>query len=334
MYPVESLNLRHMFKTVPFDFVFYYQLYPSLCRVRSKVSLTRLRLRLCCQLMITPPSNKRKSQVCSLRSGSKTPKRSPQLKYLKREDRFHQTIIDAGQSKIGLEHCQKCGMVYNVDDKKDVEQHYAFHNRFVEKKSFKVTTMQLNSWKRSLQYESSCHPLPCSVFRLNNFSKASLKRKFEESYVNEELGYCSDLPIWDSENLRQALVFVVEANQKEPAFIGAILLVDRVDNVMLMPQQKKYHGQFLGVNRIWVHSQVRRKGIAAFLLDIARRLLASGGTLPKSRVAFSEPTESGIKLAISYIGDQENGRYIAYSLNSPQRKPEAVEKIAPVAESS
>jgi len=134
--------------------------------------------------------------------------------------------------------------------------------------------------------------------------------------VNEELGYCAELPIWDPQNVRQALVFVVEANQKEPAYIGAILLVDRVDIVTLMPQQKKYRGQFLGVNRIWVHSLIRRKGVACFLLDTARRLMASGGTLPKSRVAFSEPTESGVKLAISYIGDQENGRYITYALGT------------------
>lgn len=39
-------------------------------------------------------------------------------------------------------------MVYNIDDKDDVAQHAAFHNRCKEIKYFRVTVSQLDSWKR------------------------------------------------------------------------------------------------------------------------------------------------------------------------------------------
>lgn len=70
----------------------------------------------------------------------------------------------------------------------------------------------------------------------------------------------------------------------------------------------------MGVNRIWIHFLLRRKGLATILLDSARRLMIQGGELPRTRLAFSDPTESGKQLAISYVGDRENGRYITYSL--------------------
>lgn len=39
-------------------------------------------------------------------------------------------------------------MVYNIDDKNDVDQHKAFHNRFTETKCYRVTVSQLESWKK------------------------------------------------------------------------------------------------------------------------------------------------------------------------------------------
>lgn len=77
----------------------------------------------------------------------------------------------------------------------------------------------------------------------------------------------------------------------------------------------------MGVNRIWIHYQLRRKGLATLLLDSALDIMSNnenGAKLPRKnmrrRMAFSDPTEAGKQLAISYVGNQENGRYITYSL--------------------
>lgn len=58
----------------------------------------------------------------------------------------------------------------------------------------------------------------------------------------------------------------------------------------------------LGISRIWVSSQFRNKGLARTLLDCARGHFAYGLTVDKRQTAFSQPTESGGKLARRYFG--------------------------------
>jgi hypothetical protein len=56
----------------------------------------------------------------------------------------------------------------------------------------------------------------------------------------------------------------------------------------------------LGVKVIWVSRAHRREHIAHELLDCARRCLVFGTVIPVSSVAFSQPTEDGFALAVSY----------------------------------
>lgn len=56
----------------------------------------------------------------------------------------------------------------------------------------------------------------------------------------------------------------------------------------------------LGVKVIWVSRAHRRQQIARELLDCARRCLVFGTVIPVSSVAFSQPTEDGFALAVSY----------------------------------
>lgn len=53
----------------------------------------------------------------------------------------------------------------------------------------------------------------------------------------------------------------------------------------------------LGISRIWVSSLHRKHGIARRLLDSARSNFFYGMTVDKTKVAFSQPTESGGQLA-------------------------------------
>ena len=62
----------------------------------------------------------------------------------------------------------------------------------------------------------------------------------------------------------------------------------------------------LGVSRIWTSNVHRRAGIATALLDAARARFVYGMTVPKHSVAFSQPTESGARLARSWFG-QDTG---------------------------
>ena len=57
----------------------------------------------------------------------------------------------------------------------------------------------------------------------------------------------------------------------------------------------------MGVYQIWVHSKFRSQGIASALVDTARSQMVFGYTIPAMQVAFSSPTESGVRFARRYI---------------------------------
>lgn len=59
---------------------------------------------------------------------------------------------------------------------------------------------------------------------------------------------------------------------------------------------------WMGVSRIWTSRQVRKKGIAKQLLDCACKTFREQLAVPKHLVAFSQPTESGARLARKWFG--------------------------------
>jgi len=64
------------------------------------------------------------------------------------------------------------------------------------------------------------------------------------------------------------------------------------------------HTVLLGISRIWVSNQSRKQGLARRLLDCARSDFMYGLTVEKRLTAFSQPTESGGKLARRYFGSE------------------------------
>lgn len=61
----------------------------------------------------------------------------------------------------------------------------------------------------------------------------------------------------------------------------------------------------LGISRIWTSRSFRDKGIATKLLDSARLNFYYGVQVPKHLVAFSQPTESGGRLAEKWFGAKD-----------------------------
>ena len=58
----------------------------------------------------------------------------------------------------------------------------------------------------------------------------------------------------------------------------------------------------LGISRIWTSKTYRGKGLAVDLLECARNNFFYGVEAPKDLVAFSQPTESGGRLAERFFG--------------------------------
>jgi len=67
----------------------------------------------------------------------------------------------------------------------------------------------------------------------------------------------------------------------------------------------------MGVSRIWVTAEYRRAHVAQRLLDAARKSFVPGLELGKDRVAFSQPTSSGARLARSWFGCEDG--WLVYS---------------------
>ena len=65
----------------------------------------------------------------------------------------------------------------------------------------------------------------------------------------------------------------------------------------------------LGVSRIWVSKSQRGRGLAVDLLDCARSNFFYGVEAPKNLVAFSQPTESGGRLAERWF-EAETGWHV------------------------
>lgn len=69
--------------------------------------------------------------------------------------------------------------------------------------------------------------------------------------------------------------------------------------------RNEVHPAIVGVSRIWTSESSRRKGIAMDLLDCVVSNFIYGMEIPKDKVAFSQPTESGKRLAESFFGTDE-----------------------------
>ncbi|KAG0643451.1 N-acetyltransferase ECO1 [Tuber brumale] len=68
----------------------------------------------------------------------------------------------------------------------------------------------------------------------------------------------------------------------------------------------------LGISRVWVCADHRRRGIATRLLDCARENFIYGMKIEKDDVAFSQPTESGGALARGWFGADKAHHWAVY----------------------
>ncbi|KIH65332.1 hypothetical protein ANCDUO_04348 [Ancylostoma duodenale] len=138
------------------------------------------------------------------------------------ETDVRQTILDAGQRKIGGQYCKQCDMMYCIDSITEVAMHDKHHNKYSD---------------------GSTH------------------------------------------------------------FIAGIIIAEPLKSAQYSDSGKELHDgePIVGVNRIWTHPTARRKGVASELLDVIRHRYFTGTLVPKSRVAFSDPSDDGKKFAERYV---------------------------------
>jgi ribosomal protein S18 acetylase RimI-like enzyme len=57
----------------------------------------------------------------------------------------------------------------------------------------------------------------------------------------------------------------------------------------------------MGIHCVWVHSKCRSQGVATKLVDACRQHFLFGQIIPRSALAFSQPTSDGKAFALTYI---------------------------------
>lgn len=108
------------------------------------------------------------------------------------------------------------------------------------------------------------------------------------------------------------LMLVAKLENKSHQFIAGISIVDPIKKVQLIPTRVTFNSsKFAGINRLWVHSSVRRKALGTWLTNASRRLLYPNVQMNDTRAAFYFPTGDALKFVTAYFGNQQ-GRYLAY----------------------
>jgi len=212
-----------------------------------------------------------------------------------------QMMIDAGQRNFGATQCNVCGVLYEIGNPADEASHQAYHDGF-------VSSVRFTGWKTERVVRELDH-IGGRVIMVGPTDAVHAWRKVEEirEIVDRDLGF-SDTCI---RNKDQTSVYMYILDKR---IIGC-LIAEKIDKAYrVVPQESKDDSGtgrlfccsnkaekvYVGINRIWVHSLQRGRGVATILADSMRANMFPYTVLTIDQFAFSDPTESGMAFAEAY----------------------------------
>lgn len=157
---------------------------------------------------------------------------------------------------------------------------------------------------------------------IDRHSTLAERKKAREilAVVDEELSASeiSDAILWHANENYKLYVFAVHDQRKGSGrkAIGCLLAerIQKAYQVQSCADKEsssltlgvEQNDALLGIARIWTCAEYRRRGVAMRLLDLSKKTFIYGMTLETRRVAFSQPTESGGKLARAWVQHQND----------------------------
>ncbi|VDL76468.1 unnamed protein product [Nippostrongylus brasiliensis] len=123
----------------------------------------------------------------------------------------------------------------------------------------------------------------------------------QEEIVNPSVGFSPGLSIWGWDDRRTVWLSVISEGCTH--YMACVIVTEPLYSAQCSVSGETIRDDdpIIGVNRIWTHPHARRKGVASDVLDIVRSRYFTGETVPRHRVAFSDPTDSGRRFAEHYI---------------------------------
>lgn len=262
----------------------------------------------------------------SVRASMDPPKKKPQQPALR------QMQIDLGNEVRKT--CSGCGMEYIPSNPEDAALHKKFHEMNTTGIDLGKAFMRANASRWVYEATRFDEGYVVIVDRKASPTAKSQAKKVLE-VVNKELSSPEilDEVLWSQtqppkhlrrngsmdkvdEKVDRYKVFL---HMKDSRCVGLCLTeriwesrpVERPSTVQNEPNQPNgssitvandTHPAIVGISRIWTSESSRRKGIAMDLLDCVVINFIYGMEIPKDKIAFSQPTESGKYLAQAFFG--------------------------------
>ncbi|CAB3372637.1 Hypothetical predicted protein [Cloeon dipterum] len=213
-----------------------------------------------------------------------------------------QMILDAGQKKYGQVECQKCGCVYDPDDRKDVENHLEYHNR-------NNVILRHKGWKNE-RIVALC-PNDGRIIQIIKSDPSLWWRRIKEVLVTIDF----ELGIVGGEDLEEHKNCTVYMYVQKKQIVGFLLAEDisqahrMLDSSEILCSEETYP-VLCGISRLWTAAHARRTGVATKLVNTMRETFDPRMTLAVDEFAFTTPSSSsGREFASKYTG---NSSFLVY----------------------
>ena len=228
-----------------------------------------------------------------------------------------QMCLDLGQASMRHETCARCGFLYAKGDPADEKAHVRYHANFVNGlSSGGVGGMTLKPADgQKVVWESENSDVRCVALDIaSKASKGAMARIARG--IERELCMPEN---WICENATGALKAFVCVVKKGNRVVGALFAEKVSEAYRTLPGAKLSsnatdgtvvaHGNkperaLCGVRAIWTHASARRRGYARAMLNSMRAHLVVGYVVDAKECAFTQPTEAGTALALSYCEDE------------------------------
>lgn len=211
-----------------------------------------------------------------------------------------QLILDVGQDR-GPTQCLTCGAVYVKGNPDDESSHDKTHNQVNDKLKFM-------GWRN----ERKCfEDLDGKILIVQPGDPKFMWKKVDDvlSVVDKDLGFADPGKI---RNPDKSKVFMYVSDKKVVGFT----LAESIENgFRIIPQEEGPVNSYtcstspesvkVGVSRIWVTHDFRKRGIASKLVDSVRDFFILGSAIKQDEYAFSDPTLNGIDFASSYTNKKD-----------------------------
>ena len=214
----------------------------------------------------------------------------------------NQTIIDAGQKKIGATNCDSCNCMYTPGDAADEKRHEKVHNRHLGIVGFA-------GWKNEnvCLDDEECRVI---VVRSNGTEKRHWEKAEEVLEVVDSAMGISPAGKPRQPSRSEAYLCIVDKRVAGFLLVEPLMENDRVatsyveKNVRVTSDDKniKDKARMVGVSRIWVHSDYQRRGLATRMMDAMRMKYRMPMRVERHELAFTHTSPAGAKFVETYAG--------------------------------